>query len=269
MALDSLSIAKLVIYMILAPGATYCLWKHGRRGFLAWFYVQVFCVLRIASGGISLHTSDNQLTSTVVNSIGLSPLMLACAGILHEVVHTCIPDANRLLELTLDINYHGIVALGMVLTIVAVVKLESGADGSFDTMLSLLKAGAGISALAFALLVIWAILTFRRVKNLRSSRKGPQTRPGMILLYGALIVLPFIALRLAYGMAFLLLRVNRPSSAFIRSLAAMTVLEVVPELIITITYLTVGFLSRDIQQQTRIMTREEGTSMVTNVSDKQ
>ena len=81
----------------------------------------------------------------------------------------------------MDINYHGIVALGMVLTIVAVVKLESGADGSFDTMLSLLKAGAGISALAFALLAIWAILTFRRVKNLWSSRKGPQTRPGMIV----------------------------------------------------------------------------------------
>lgn len=49
----------------------------------------------------------------------------------------------------------------------------------------------------------------------------------------------------------------------------MTVLEVVPELIITITYLTVGFLSRDVQQQTRIMTREEVTGMVTNVSDKQ
>ncbi len=76
-------------------------------------------------------------------------------------------------------------------------------------------------------------------------------------------------MRLAYGMALLLLRVDRPSSPFSRSLAAMTVLEVVPELIITITYLTVGFLSRDVQQQTRIMTREEVTGMVTNVSDKQ
>jgi prolipoprotein diacylglyceryltransferase len=80
---DSISAAKLAIYIILVQPALYCLFKHGKTGFIGWLYVQIFCVLRIATGGIGLHGSSST-GAIVVNSIGLSPLLLAASGILHE-----------------------------------------------------------------------------------------------------------------------------------------------------------------------------------------
>lgn len=81
---DSISAAKLAVYIVLIQPALYCLWKHGKTGFLGWFYVQLFCVLRIATGGLGLHGSSTGISGVVLSSIGLSPLLLAIAGVLHE-----------------------------------------------------------------------------------------------------------------------------------------------------------------------------------------
>lgn len=81
---DSISAAKLAIYIVFAQPALYCLFKHGKVGFLGWFYVQTFCVLRIVTGGIGLHGSNTSTGSIILSSIGLSPLLLAASGVLHE-----------------------------------------------------------------------------------------------------------------------------------------------------------------------------------------
>lgn len=83
---DSVSAAKLAIYIILAQPALYCLFKHGKTGFIGWLYIQIFCVLRIATGGIGLHGASGSTGTIVLNSIGLSPLLLAASGILHEAL---------------------------------------------------------------------------------------------------------------------------------------------------------------------------------------
>jgi hypothetical protein len=84
MTTDGLSAAKLAIYLILVQPALFCLWKHGRTGFLGWLYVQIFCVLRIATGAIGLHGNQTGEAAVILNSVGLSPLLLAISGILHE-----------------------------------------------------------------------------------------------------------------------------------------------------------------------------------------
>lgn len=81
---DSIAAAKLALYIILAQPAIYCLFKHGKTGFIGWLYVQIFCVLRITTGGIGLHGSSSSTGTVILNSIGLSPLLLAASGILHE-----------------------------------------------------------------------------------------------------------------------------------------------------------------------------------------
>lgn len=81
---DSISAAKLAIYIILLQPALYCLFKHGKTGFIGWLYVQIFCVLRIVTGSIGLHETNSSTGSIILNSIGLSPLLLAASGILHE-----------------------------------------------------------------------------------------------------------------------------------------------------------------------------------------
>ena len=81
---DSESAVKLVIYIILIQPSFYCIWKHGKTGFLGWFYVNVFCALRIVTGGMGIHGDKTSTTSVILSSVGLSPLLLAIAGVLHE-----------------------------------------------------------------------------------------------------------------------------------------------------------------------------------------
>lgn len=81
---DGTSVAKLAIYAVLVLPTPYIIWKHGKTGFLGWFYVHIFCLLRIVTGGLALHGNNNSTSAVILNSIGLSPLILAIAGVLHE-----------------------------------------------------------------------------------------------------------------------------------------------------------------------------------------
>lgn len=82
---DPIYIAQLVIYIIFLQPAVYCLWKHGRHGLLGWFYLQLFCAVRIIGAAVIIHENSSTGTAAVIlNSVGLSPLLLSAAGILHE-----------------------------------------------------------------------------------------------------------------------------------------------------------------------------------------
>lgn len=96
--MSGLSIAELVIYIVYLQPALFLLWKHGRRGFLGWFYVQVFCVLRIVGSIIDLIAESNPSftnDSLLISSIGLSPLVLGAASLLHEALVEPKPSSNN------------------------------------------------------------------------------------------------------------------------------------------------------------------------------
>jgi prolipoprotein diacylglyceryltransferase len=82
--IDTLSLAKLIIYIVLIQPAVYCFIKHGHNGVLGWFYVQVFCVLRIITSGLTVHPDTSSKIATILGGVGLSPLLLASVGLLHE-----------------------------------------------------------------------------------------------------------------------------------------------------------------------------------------
>ena len=80
---NTLSAATCAIYVFLTFPVLYILCKHGRRGFLGWFFLFAFCTLRIISGGMGVKGSSSPAAS-IISSVGLSPLILAASGILHE-----------------------------------------------------------------------------------------------------------------------------------------------------------------------------------------
>lgn len=84
---SSIAYAQLVVFAVLALPATYNLIKHGARGFLAWFYVCLFCGVRIVGSAMEINDLKKDklsIATEVVSSLGLSPLMLSAAGVLHE-----------------------------------------------------------------------------------------------------------------------------------------------------------------------------------------
>ena len=91
---DGLAVATVVIYAILVQPVLYCLWKHGRHGILGWLALQSFCLLRIIGNAVLLHaeaTNTSSSNALLISNVGLSPLLLASLGILHEALARPFP----------------------------------------------------------------------------------------------------------------------------------------------------------------------------------
>ena len=173
MTVNALSAASLVIYVVLLQPTLYILYRHGWPGFLGWFYLQLFCVLRIVGNGLSLNTpldpttlagssGSSSITIPIVNNIGLSPLLLATAGILHEARRARRAPGgeggarSNKFEWRLVIQYHLLVSGALGLIVAGVVLLQSGNGENLDTAASLMKVGSAIVLLCWVLLAVWA-----------------------------------------------------------------------------------------------------------------
>jgi hypothetical protein len=84
-ATTRLAIAELTIYILLLPLVIYILVRHGRHGIEGWAFLIAFCVLRLTSSGLQI--ADRNSTSTIgsiINSVGISGLLLSLSGIIRE-----------------------------------------------------------------------------------------------------------------------------------------------------------------------------------------
>jgi len=79
---NSLATAELAIYATLSIPILYLIVSHAPAGLVGWLYIFAFCSLRIVGGAMSMNS--NSPTASIISSIGLSPLLLAGSGILHE-----------------------------------------------------------------------------------------------------------------------------------------------------------------------------------------
>lgn len=81
-------LAQLVFYTIIIFPTFYCLIVHGRHGLLGWMYAVAMCLLRIVGNAIAFHAmvSDGTVNkvASILNGVGLLPLMMAALGLLHE-----------------------------------------------------------------------------------------------------------------------------------------------------------------------------------------
>jgi hypothetical protein len=86
-----LAIAELVIYIILTPVVFYLFARHGKHGLVGWIFLLAFCILRIVADGLQISDGIKQskgesysATGAIINSVGVSPLLLAISGLLSE-----------------------------------------------------------------------------------------------------------------------------------------------------------------------------------------
>lgn len=116
--MNSLSTANLAIYVVLSIPVIYIFIRHWPTGALGWFYLFAFCTLRIVGGAMSMNSDGG--SSTIISSVGLSPLLLAAAGILHEAsvalvthaecFHSNIPFKHLLTGWVTDVSTVGAIA---------------------------------------------------------------------------------------------------------------------------------------------------------------
>lgn len=84
----SLALAELIYYIPSTIPVLFLLWRH-RRHFLGWLFLFVFASLQIVGSGMTISAGENgtpSATAITLTSVGMSPLMLAIAGVIHEWV---------------------------------------------------------------------------------------------------------------------------------------------------------------------------------------
>lgn len=79
---DSLSAAECALYAILIFPILFLVVRHGLPGLLGWLFLAFFCTLRIIGAGMVINNSSP--SASVISNVGLSPILLAAAGLLHE-----------------------------------------------------------------------------------------------------------------------------------------------------------------------------------------
>ncbi|KAK6001621.1 hypothetical protein QM012_002952 [Aureobasidium pullulans] len=234
----SLYIATIVLYSILIVPTFYVWRRHGRPGFLAYNFIYAFCAIRIAGGALSIvatHDAKLETSATIVNSLAISPLILAGLGFLHEARVARIADLHSRREWVLVGAHHSIVTTAIVLVVIGIVNVVKGVSTTQNS--GLIKGGLAMLVVSYAVLLVWTTISLRvpdRPQNVTFI-------DGTLLLHTTFATLPLIGMRLVYGViSFLLI-----DPAFARSLAAKVILGFLPELFSIMLFVYGGYRTRD------------------------
>ncbi|KAG2420409.1 hypothetical protein HFD88_005210 [Aspergillus terreus] len=242
---NSLSAATCAIYAILAIPVLYLLVRHGRYGLLGWLFLFFFCTLRIIGGALAIN--DTSGAANIISSVGLSPLLLATAGILHEARHYRIQPVDKKMEWVFVLAYHMLVVAGVALTAAGSAKLQQH-EQPLDKAERMAKVGIAILAAAWGGLAGWTAFSFIIPRGGNSSL----ARAGTVLLTAIAFSLIFIGIRVFYSLAALCTQ-RASLNPITGSLAVRVVLEFLPEVIATLAYLFAGIRT----QSAALLARDE------------
>ncbi|GIJ92532.1 hypothetical protein Asppvi_001810 [Aspergillus pseudoviridinutans] len=229
---NALAAATCAIYAVLAIPVLYLLVRHGRYGLLGWLFLFFFCTLRIIGGALSV--SDAGIAANIISSVGLSPLLLATAGILHEARHYRNQPLDKKMEWVSVLAYHMLVVAGVALTAAGSAQLQEHKQ-PIDKAEKIAKAGISILAVAWGILVAWTGFSFTAPRG----RNFSLTRAGTVLITAVAFSLVFIGIRVFYSLAALCTQ-RASLNPVTGSLAIRVVLGFLPEVIAALAYIFAG-----------------------------
>ncbi|CAG8128627.1 unnamed protein product [Penicillium olsonii] len=239
---NNLCAAELAIYIALAIPTLYLLVQHGRPGFLGWLFLFVFCSLRIIGSALGLKSSSP--TAGIISSVGLSPLLLATSGILHEARIYRVAGLNQKLEWAFALFYHIFVVGGVALTAAGSAKLQSHEEPA-EKAEKIVKAGIAILTVCWVALVAATAITL-----IAPTKKSATRRAGTILLWTIAFALVFVGIRVFYSLVYLCTQ-QASLNPTTGSLAVRVILGFMSELIAVLAFIGAGIMTRSASKQTR------------------
>ena len=88
---EGIANAELCVYIPIFILTVVVMIRHGFQRQLGWIYLAIFCIIRLAGAGFkieSVHHPTNKTDtewSAILQSVGLSPLLMASMGLLKRV----------------------------------------------------------------------------------------------------------------------------------------------------------------------------------------
>ncbi|CEJ62122.1 hypothetical protein PMG11_10632 [Penicillium brasilianum] len=233
--------ADLTVYLVLAPIVAYIFYTHRWSGFLPWFYLGVFCLVRIIGGILGIHDSDG-LPANIIQAVGLMHLILAVDGLVHEGRVYRNPSSSSLLGWSVIVVTTNIMFVAVALTITGSLFIYEGhpRSGSYAEW----KAGIVLTSVGWAIQVLWSLFSLLPSNGVKGTAGY---HGGTALLQGAFVTLIFIAVRVIYGLVYVFTG-RRDLSPIYGSLAVRVVLMFLPEVLAAVTMIVVGLRTRHLRQ---------------------
>ncbi|KAJ5083294.1 hypothetical protein N7456_012721 [Penicillium angulare] len=236
---ESLELAQIVFYATAFIPALFCFVKHRRHGLTGWLYVMAMCGLRLVGNGMAYHSlstiGEANLTAQIISGIGLSPILLAALGILHEANHSIQERLPNILQ--------GAGLLVPHLSILAGIALSAASKGKSY----LLEAGMVVLALGWLMIVSFTAI------SLRSDSDSLRIDHEKKLLLAVTVALPLLGVRVIYSLA-VAFADGRASGG---SLAVQVIFGTIPEFLVVINYISAGIVTRNLAQECAGFTKPE------------
>ncbi|KAJ5771996.1 integral membrane protein [Penicillium odoratum] len=247
--------ADVAVYLVFFPIVSYIFMTHRWSGFLPWYYLIVFCLARIVGGALGIHDS-NSLAANIIQSVGVSPLLLSVDGLIHEARVYRYPSKSQILGWSVVIATTSIMAAAIALSIVGALNIYEGHPK--PDSYSFWKAGTALIVVLWILQVFWSLFSMLPHKDRAQGLAGQGStaiHPDFILIFsndtsqllqGAFIALLFIGIRVIYTLVAVCTR-KKDLSPVTGSTAVRVVLLFLPEALATLTLIVVGLRTRHLR----------------------
>lgn len=250
-----LSSVELALYALLVPLALYVAYRHGRHGLLGYFYLNISIAVRIAAAICQLIDNNNTITpsiaTAVLSSIGISPLLLAVSGILHELHHYLLLQASSTnadnekksrWPLFIQIQIHTICTVGMTLLIIGSVHLaEAKSSSGANAAYKLRSAGAVLWFVTWLGLMQYIAWFFFRYRRMQQETKS--FRSTILLRNWTLVALLFGGAKVVYAAVYTLDHADTAINPINGSFAIKVVLVVGVQLFAAVAMVIGGWMS--------------------------
>jgi hypothetical protein len=253
-----ISAAQVAYFALAVPPLLYVLFKHGKHGLFGWFFLVAFCMLRVVGDGMVLQAESHGTFSAdgaLISQIGLSPLCFAITGIAHEASKTVAHRSKFILGWPLHVITHVLVVTGLPLVVVGATNASTPGQtpDQINKAVAMVRAGAAVFIIIFILISIQVFVSFRQSRTIATEKW---------LLLAAVAAMPEFLLRVLYLV--LGAMINSESWSFLSggTLAEQIVLEVVPEFLMVLLFVSGGIATRNLPQDRAAAQRNGHHEMV-------
>jgi hypothetical protein len=247
---NGVSIAEIIVYVPALAIAASLAFRHGFGRSSGWFFLIIFCLARIIGPAMQIATSSNPTEtalytgSSILQSIGLSPLELAAIGLLSRLLESINRSHHTL------INTHMIKLIELVITIGLILGIVGGINASDDYVKTgvyqastLSKASTALFIVSWVAIVIATIVISFSVSHAEAGEKR--------LFLSVAISLPFLLIRLIYSILSVFAH-NKNFSLLTPNVTVLLCVALLEEFAVVVTYLGVGLTLHQIPKNQHI-----------------
>lgn len=244
---NGVSIGEIAFYVPALIIAVILAIVHGFGRNSGWFFLITFSLARIVGPCFQLATihdptnTDLYTGAAILQSIGLSPLMLTALGLLSRVVSSIsktrrtFPGTRQLLLIHLVVT--GALVLGVIGGIKSSDKLKS--TGSYVPQ-TYSKIASALFILSYILIVLSVLFTFCHISH---AERGERR-----ILVAVALSLPFLLVRVVYSSLSVYDTSSKTFNVVDGNVTVWLVMALIMEAIIVIIYETVGLTLRKVEK---------------------